>query len=148
MKITCILYEQIFQRIAWKTPGTNSIRNEYGWGLCFFPLLFFPQQLNTVPMFLSCKQKKKLHSDSNIFFLCFSYVRAAKVRMTEQHNLCAGLPRKQYDCLDFILGKRFNLYSSLQKPKTFQDFSSHRILGHMHESLDIDEKKTKCTVCL
>jgi len=33
------------------------------------------------------------------------------------------------------------LFSSPQKPKFFQDFSSHRILGHMHEVLDIDENK-------
>jgi len=32
------------------------------------------------------------------------------------------------------------LFSSYQKPKSFQDFSSHRILRHMHEALNIDKK--------
>jgi hypothetical protein len=33
------------------------------------------------------------------------------------------------------------LFSSLQKPKSFQDSSSHRILWQMHETLNIDENK-------
>jgi hypothetical protein len=33
------------------------------------------------------------------------------------------------------------LYSSHQKPKSFQDSPSHRILRHMHEALNIDENK-------
>ena len=33
------------------------------------------------------------------------------------------------------------LFSSPWKPKSFQDFPSHRILWHMHETLNIDEKK-------
>ena len=33
------------------------------------------------------------------------------------------------------------LFTSPQNPKTFQDSPSHRILGHMHEALDIDENK-------
>jgi len=33
------------------------------------------------------------------------------------------------------------LFSSSRKPKTFQDFSSHQILKHMHEALDINENK-------
>jgi len=33
------------------------------------------------------------------------------------------------------------LFSSPQKLKTFQDFPSRRILGHMHEALDIYENK-------
>jgi len=32
------------------------------------------------------------------------------------------------------------LFNSPQKLKNFQDFSSHRILQHMHEALNIDEK--------
>jgi hypothetical protein len=26
-------------------------------------------------------------------------------------------------------------------PKIFQDFSSHRMFGHMHEALNVDERK-------
>ena len=33
------------------------------------------------------------------------------------------------------------LFSSPKKAKSFQDFSSHRILRHMHEALNIDESK-------
>jgi len=33
------------------------------------------------------------------------------------------------------------LFSLPQRPKTFQDFSSHRILRHMHGALNIDENK-------
>jgi len=33
------------------------------------------------------------------------------------------------------------LFSSSQKPKSFQDFLSHRIFRHMHETLNIDENK-------
>jgi len=33
------------------------------------------------------------------------------------------------------------LFSSPQKSKTFQDSPLHRILGHMHNALDIDENK-------
>jgi len=40
------------------------------------------------------------------------------------------------------------LFSLLQKLKTFQDFSSHRILWHMHEVLNIDKNKTNCIICL
>jgi len=32
------------------------------------------------------------------------------------------------------------LFSSPQKTKTFQDFSSHRILQHIHGALNIDKK--------
>jgi len=32
--------------------------------------------------------------------------------------------------------------------KNFQDSSSHRIFGRMHEALNIDENKTNCTVYL
>ena len=34
-----------------------------------------------------------------------------------------------------------SLFSSPQKPKTFQDSLSHRILRHMHAVLNIDENK-------
>jgi hypothetical protein len=37
------------------------------------------------------------------------------------------------------IGADFN--ASLQKPKSFQDFPSHRILRHMHGVLNIDENK-------
>jgi len=33
------------------------------------------------------------------------------------------------------------LFSSCQKPKSFQDFPSHRILRHIHEILNIDKNK-------
>ena len=33
------------------------------------------------------------------------------------------------------------LFSSPQKPKTFQDFSSYQILRYMHGALNIDENK-------
>jgi hypothetical protein len=33
------------------------------------------------------------------------------------------------------------LFSSLWKPKNFQDSPSHRIFRHMHETLNIDENK-------
>jgi len=33
------------------------------------------------------------------------------------------------------------LFSSPRKPKSFQDSPSHRILWHMHETLNIDENK-------
>jgi len=33
------------------------------------------------------------------------------------------------------------LFSSPWKPKSFQDSPSHRILWHMHETLNIDENK-------
>ena len=33
------------------------------------------------------------------------------------------------------------LFSYSSKPKIFQDFLSHRIFGHMHEVLNIDENK-------
>jgi len=33
------------------------------------------------------------------------------------------------------------LFSSPQKPKSFQDSPSHRIFRHMHETLNIDENK-------
>jgi len=37
-------------------------------------------------------------------------------------------------------------FSSLWKPKSFQNFSSHRILWHMHETLSIDKNKINYTV--
>jgi len=33
------------------------------------------------------------------------------------------------------------LFSSPQKPKTFQNFPSHRILWHMHRALNVDKNK-------
>ena len=33
------------------------------------------------------------------------------------------------------------LFSSQKVPKNFQDFPSHRILRHIHETLDIDKNK-------
>jgi hypothetical protein len=33
------------------------------------------------------------------------------------------------------------LFTSTQKPKNFQDFSSHRIFRHMNGVLNIDENK-------
>ena len=33
------------------------------------------------------------------------------------------------------------LFTSLRKPKTFQDSPSHQILKHTHEALDIDKNK-------
>ena len=39
-----------------------------------------------------------------------------------------------------ITGKKA-LFSSPWKPKSFQDFPSHRILWHMHETLNINENK-------
>jgi hypothetical protein len=36
------------------------------------------------------------------------------------------------------------LFSSFQKPKTFQDSSSHRILWHMYEALNIIKNKNYC----
>jgi len=35
------------------------------------------------------------------------------------------------------------LFSSLQKPKKFQDSSSHRILRHMHKALNIGESNNE-----
>jgi len=40
-----------------------------------------------------------------------------------------------------ILSLTKALFSSPQKPKTFQDSSSHRILRHMHGTLNIDKNK-------
>jgi hypothetical protein len=31
-------------------------------------------------------------------------------------------------------------------PKNFRDFSSHRMLGHIHGALNVDRKKTNYTV--
>jgi len=40
----------------------------------------------------------------------------------------------------FDTTKNVASFSSSKKPKTFQDFSSHRILRHTHGTLNIDEK--------
>jgi len=48
--------------------------------------------------------------------------------------------REIWKILQNFLGTKA-LFSSLQKQKTFQDSSSHRILRHMHGALNIYENK-------
>jgi len=42
-----------------------------------------------------------------------------------------------------IFAKNFGTKQGPRKQKTFQDSPSHRILGYMHEALDIDENKNQ-----
>ena len=42
---------------------------------------------------------------------------------------------------NFIKVFELALFSSHKKPKTFQDYPSHRILRHMYRALNVDEDK-------
>jgi len=48
-------------------------------------------------------------------------------------------------CYSVKIQKVFE-FSLSQNSKTFQDFSSHRVLRHMYGALNIDKKVTNCTL--
>jgi len=74
---------------------------------------------------------------------CAPWPRAAPAARPHRHPsfLSVSVGRRDKDEIGERIELSWALFSSTRKPKNFQDFPSHRIFQHMHETLNIDENK-------
>jgi len=93
------------------------------------------------------QQKCCLHLPKNHTFRWYNNIQSYKI-FCENSNSFVSFPVAKgvfpvKGVFPLAKGCELALFSFLKKPKTFQDSPSHRILRHMHDTLNIDKNKNE-----